>query len=93
MLNQHVKALLAGAFYQTIAAGEGGFGVVELTIAHGFADELGIRNLQIAFYQRKSPAWLAFDHRIAELVTGLWSVFLMLLVFIENPAKGSRALP
>ncbi len=55
VLNQHVKALLAGAFYQTIAAGEGGFGVVELTIAHGFADELGIRNLQIAFFISGNP--------------------------------------
>lgn len=60
VLNQHVKALLAGAFYQTIAAGEGGFGVVELTIAHGFADELGIRNLQIAFLSAEIPSVVSF---------------------------------
>ena len=55
VFNQHVKALLVGAFYQTIAAGEGGFGVVELTIAHGFADDPGICNLQSTFFIGGNP--------------------------------------
>ncbi|CAM9476057.1 hypothetical protein KLVA5324_27225 [Klebsiella variicola subsp. variicola] len=55
MLNQHVKALLVGAFDQTIAAGEGGFGVVELTIAHGLANDLGICNLQSTFFIDGNP--------------------------------------
>ena len=55
MFNQHVKALFLCAFDQTIAAGEGGFGVVELTIAHGLADDLGISNLQSAFFIDGNP--------------------------------------
>ena len=92
VLNQYVKALFVGAFYQTIATGEGGLGVVELTIAHGLANDFGICNLQSAFFIDGNPQrGQLLDDRIAELITSLWSVFFDVIGIHRKSCKGQQS--
>lgn len=90
VLNQHVKALLMSAFTRRSRR------VVDwgsrTDHSAWFADELGIRNCRLHISGNPQRGWL-LDHASRNWLQACGRIFLlMLLVFAENPAKGSRAL-